>query len=238
MGSIINTVSVFFKPGFRLPFICDLPCVELGVACLGAEGDWLTEPIVLPCGQSGQRCDHLCPHYKPEFLIPAESAVDFPSASPVSYTDSFELNDDVISSILGNGETCYQHLPTGMLTTWHPVTSDHQVISIPCMVKGSDDVEAASSSVSRSRKRDLAKPERGDDTTCRAPASKNRKKEQNKSAALKYRQKKREEQSKLEDRRDQLEEQNQKLQSDVVSLENEIMYLKQLWQELHGKHQT
>ena len=41
-----------------------------------------------------------------------------------------------------------------------------------------------------------------------------------------------------EDRRDRLEEQNERLQSDAASLEKEIAYLRQLWQELHGKLQT
>ena len=100
---------------------------------------------------------------------------------------------------------------------------------------------------SRSRKRDRAQCEKGDhrtqcekgDRTPHVPgAAKDRKKEQNKSAALKYRQKKREEQARLEDRRDRLEEQNERLQSDAASLEKEIAYLRQLWQELHGKLQT
>ena len=173
--------------------------------------------------------------YKDEFPTPtSEPAVDYASASPESitrcYTDSFELNDDVISSILGTDET-YQQFPSEMLTSWHPVTADSEVVLPPHVVGGSGDLDAGKV-VARSRKRDL---EMSDDIEGNVPAAKNRKKEQNKSAALKYRQKKRDEQSKLEDRRDKLEEENQKLLCDIASLESEIAYLKQLWQDLHGK---
>ncbi|KAL5473968.1 hypothetical protein EMCRGX_G028538 [Ephydatia muelleri] len=186
---------------------------ELGVACLGVEGDWLTKPIILPCSQNEQRSDNL--FTQPPFNLGFPEEADFSSPSPASVTScySFELNDADISTILDTVDSsCFQDLPV-ILPTLHPGTDDRDVM----LPSGLNDQEADKPNV---------------------PASKDRKKEQNKSAALKYRQKKRELQTGLEDRRDKLEEQNKKLQSDAASLEKEIAYLKELWQELHGKLQT
>ena len=63
-------------------------------------------------------------------------------------------------------------------------------------------------------------------------AKKERKREQNKTAALRYRQKKKEEKSDIEMRRAELEEKNEKLKAEVNSLSNEINYLKKLWSEV------
>lgn len=63
-------------------------------------------------------------------------------------------------------------------------------------------------------------------------AKKERKKEQNKTAALRYRQKKKEEKGGIELRRIELEEKNQDLKAQVNSLSNEINYLKKLWSEV------
>ena len=63
-------------------------------------------------------------------------------------------------------------------------------------------------------------------------AKKERKKEQNKTAALRYRQKKKEEKDGIELRRIELEEKNQDLKAQVNSLSNEINYLKKLWLEV------
>ena len=66
----------------------------------------------------------------------------------------------------------------------------------------------------------------------RKSAKKERKREQNKTAALRYRQKKKEEKSDIETRRAELEEKNEKLKAEVNSLSNEINYLKKLWSEV------
>lgn len=63
-------------------------------------------------------------------------------------------------------------------------------------------------------------------------AKKDRKREQNKTAALRYRQKKKDEKSDIETRRAELEEKNEKLKAQVNSLSNEINYLKKLWSEV------
>ena len=63
-------------------------------------------------------------------------------------------------------------------------------------------------------------------------AKKERKREQNKTAALRYRQKKKEEKSDIEIRRVALEDKNQQLKAQVNSLSNEINYLKKLWSEV------
>ena len=237
----------FYVPPFWLLLILFgfIVRAELGVACLGVEGDWLTKPIILPCSQNGQRSDNLFtqPPFNLCFPVTVEEAsVDFSSPSPASVTScySFELNDADISTILGTVDSsCFQDLPV-ILPTLHPGTDDRDVM----LPSGLNDQEAdkvdvfACPPASRSRKRGLAQLEKGGCTKPNVPASKDRKKEQNKSAALKYRQKKRELQTVLEDRRDKLEEQNKKLQSDAASLEKEIAYLKELWQELHGKLQT
>ena len=66
---------------------------------------------------------------------------------------------------------------------------------------------------------------------------KERKREQNKSAALRYRQKKKEEKSEIEILEQNLEEKNVGLKATVKSLEAEINYLKKLWFEIEDKRQ-
>lgn len=61
---------------------------------------------------------------------------------------------------------------------------------------------------------------------------KERKKEQNKTAALRYRQRKKEELQVVEEQEQALEEKNKNLKSRVQSLESEIQYLKHLWTEI------
>ena len=61
---------------------------------------------------------------------------------------------------------------------------------------------------------------------------KDRKKEQNKTAALRYRQKKREEKNTSEDRLQVFEDKNRLLKNAVASLEAEIGYLTNLWKEV------
>ena len=64
-------------------------------------------------------------------------------------------------------------------------------------------------------------------------AKKERKKEQNKQAALRYRYRKREESGEVEEKKEQLEAINSSLKSQVTALSAEISYLKKLWQEVH-----
>lgn len=61
---------------------------------------------------------------------------------------------------------------------------------------------------------------------------KEKKREQNKNAALRYRQRKKEEKSDIDIQRQNLEEKNAKLKSTVEALTSEINYLKKLWQEV------
>ena len=61
---------------------------------------------------------------------------------------------------------------------------------------------------------------------------KEKKREQNKNAALRYRQRKKGEKSDIEVQRQQLEDKNVELKETVESLSNEINYLKKLWQEV------
>ena len=64
-------------------------------------------------------------------------------------------------------------------------------------------------------------------------AKKERKKEQNKQAALRYRYRKREESGEVEEKKEQLEAINSSLKSQVTALSAEISYLKKLWLEVH-----
>ena len=64
---------------------------------------------------------------------------------------------------------------------------------------------------------------------------KERKREQNKTAALRYRQKKKGEKVDVEVRRTELEDANKKLKAQVASLENEINYLKKLSHEVNKR---
>ena len=61
---------------------------------------------------------------------------------------------------------------------------------------------------------------------------KERKRAQNKKAALRYRKKKREAKVEVGDQQSILEEENAKLKSMVSSLDAEISYLKKLWAEV------
>ena len=61
---------------------------------------------------------------------------------------------------------------------------------------------------------------------------KERKKEQNKTAALRYRQRKRVEKVGADGQREVLEAKNTTLKAEVQSLENELNYLKKLWAEV------
>lgn len=61
---------------------------------------------------------------------------------------------------------------------------------------------------------------------------KERKKEQNKTAALRYRQRKREEKVGVDGQMAVLEAKNKKLKAEVESLETEVNYLKKLWAEV------
>lgn len=65
-------------------------------------------------------------------------------------------------------------------------------------------------------------------------AKKERKKEQNKQAALRYRQRKRGEADTVESKREELEAVNRDLKSKVNSLTAEINYLKKLWGEIEA----
>lgn len=65
-------------------------------------------------------------------------------------------------------------------------------------------------------------------------AKKERKKEQNKQAALRYRQRKRGEAETVESKREKLEAVNRDLKSKVNSLTAEINYLKKLWSEIEA----
>lgn len=64
---------------------------------------------------------------------------------------------------------------------------------------------------------------------------KQRKKEQNKTAALRYRQRKREEQEMLDKKQEELEKDNRQLRGQVDSLEREIMYLRNLMEEVRRR---
>ena len=61
---------------------------------------------------------------------------------------------------------------------------------------------------------------------------KERKKEQNKTAALRYRQKKKDECRSIEEKQEALEAVNSRLKTEVEGLEGEIEYLKQLWADI------
>ncbi|ESN98083.1 hypothetical protein HELRODRAFT_147362, partial [Helobdella robusta] len=61
---------------------------------------------------------------------------------------------------------------------------------------------------------------------------KHRLKEQNKTAALKYRQKKRQEQNKFLDECSEIEEKNRQLKVRAEELQKEINYLKSLFAEI------
>lgn len=65
-------------------------------------------------------------------------------------------------------------------------------------------------------------------------AKKERKKEQNKQAALRYRQRKRGEAETVDSKREELEAVNRDLKSKVNSLTAEINYLKKLWGEIEA----
>ena len=70
---------------------------------------------------------------------------------------------------------------------------------------------------------------------CAKLEKKLRKKEQNKTAALRYRQRKREEQEKLDVRQEKLQAENKQLLGQVDSLEREIMYLRGLMEEVRKR---
>ena len=61
---------------------------------------------------------------------------------------------------------------------------------------------------------------------------KERKREQNKTAALRYRMKKKNERGDFESQQKELEERNRELRSTVSGIEAEIRYLKRLWTEV------
>ena len=67
------------------------------------------------------------------------------------------------------------------------------------------------------------------------PDKKQRKKEQNKTAALRYRQRKREEQEILDKRQEELQIDNRKLRGQVDNLEREIKYLRSLMEEVNKR---
>ena len=81
----------------------------------------------------------------------------------------------------------------------------------------------ASDCVSKGKRRKLSKG-----------AKKERKKEQNKQAALRYRQRKKGEAEVIEDKREELEAINSGLKSQVSALVAEITYLKKLWKEIEA----
>lgn len=64
---------------------------------------------------------------------------------------------------------------------------------------------------------------------------KQRKKEQNKTAALRYRQRKREEQEMLDQKQEELQKENRHLRGQVDSLEREITYLRNLMEEVRRR---
>lgn len=95
---------------------------------------------------------------------------------------------------------------------------------------------------SSSRKRKLLVPQEEVKATRPAPkrrmskaTKRERKREQNKTAALRYRQRKKGEKSEVDDVKQELEEKNSSLRSTVDSLEAEISYLKQLWAEIEKR---
>lgn len=61
---------------------------------------------------------------------------------------------------------------------------------------------------------------------------KERKREQNKTAALRYRMKKKSERGDFESQQKELEERNRELRSTVSGIEAEIHYLQRLWAEV------
>lgn len=70
-------------------------------------------------------------------------------------------------------------------------------------------------------------------------ATKNeRKKEQNKQAALRYRQRRRGETENIEDKRERLEEQNAHLKSEAEALTSKINYLKEVWNEIQAAREN
>ena len=70
---------------------------------------------------------------------------------------------------------------------------------------------------------------------CTKPDKKQRKKDQNKTAAVRYRQRKREEQEALDKRQDKLLTENKRLRGEVDGLEREILYLRGLMEEVRKR---
>ena len=174
--------------------------------------------------------------FAPRQILPVaspQSALDVsmlsPSYSAVSSPLSSEYSDnscDGIRDLLHRRDSCVSLPPPETQTS----------------------ARDASGSTDRSRKRKSLPISSSDGQSC-APApttkrrmtkatKKERKKEQNKTAALRYRQKKKEEKSDIEERRDVLEEKNHLLKEQLSALSNEINYLKKLWSEVNaGKRQ-
>ena len=138
------------------------------------------------------------------------------------------LEDDTPSSVESTGHTFIQspttplHMPVSSPTTpLHTPTSSPNPSPAPLTVPQKRSLyEEPGKSPSRPSKK-------------KTPTQKKlRKKEQNKTAALRYRQRKREELQDLEGRQQTLESINKKLRSEVNGLEAEIKYLKQLWRDV------
>ena len=127
-------------------------------------------------------------------------------------------------------------------------SSSLQSLSPPPMVNtlSSARSKSVSEPLNQSRKRKSLPISSDKRSSAPAPAAKRRmtkaskkerKREQNKTAALRYRQKKKGEKVGIEERRADLEDRNAELKAKVTSLSNEINYLKKLWQEVCERKQ-
>ena len=251
LNSFTNEVLLII----HLPFVF----IDLSSGCFGLGADWLTQPIPLPSPE--EDCNSVfspqqqqspysavtTPQRFPGLLTPDSSMPSSPQSG--YYSDDPEINN-VMSSLLDND--IHQYSPHEVLPIWSLPTPQPLNISSAAANSGStesirdlllkrEDEPSSPPSCAHldlnSRKRKSAEDKPPSKRRLSQVAKKERKREQNKTAALKYRQRKRGEKSDVDMRRCDLEERNGELKVKVEALTNEIQYLTKLWREVEARKQ-
>lgn len=209
---------------------------------LAFEQDWMTQlqpiPLLTPDEQAGDVTSIFYTASPQEFGgLPTPDSSLPPSPDSTYFSEDAEFNE-VMSSFLDEGEI--PQFPPNQLGT--PVTPlsyscpQQYDAELPIVPLGNDTgsirdmlkVEPDSPPSSLAFCDEKPRPKR----RLTQSARKERKKQQNKTAALRYRQRKKGEKEGSQVKLQELEEKNVELKERVKALNNEIDYLKQLWLEV------
>ena len=217
----------------------------------------LMEGSSSPTGQLGPASSHTLPQFDSHSPLPSPStsfsAYSFSSTSPCDPAQStflpsplllppHDLSPDSFAISIDSKSPSSSSPTVAPADFVVDLTSSPSDEGIRSLLKSSEEEKDDSSRNSAGTGRQRKSQALSDSATAEGPkgkrrrltktAKKERKKEQNKQAAVRYRQRKRGEADQIEEQREELEAVNSDLKRQVKALVTEISYLKNLWQEV------